>query len=238
MTACLAPECPSPRLDLGVWAFLCLDHALSMVTLPADVSGSSGIPNRSAPDRPDLRGRCWGDGMTCAALAVTVTAHGGYCRPHAPRQPIPHVDTPTEAEEREGQLAVLAIMGAFPGSTISPEGPSLWATRSYGDAEGVEVIPGRRYPRSTPSRAVTVTLDDERVPRTARGMARSAKGWSVRLRAVDEPASLVLRAWRGPLLVVASWFEGSFESAWVQHSTSMPMRLQARQAAALLKAAP
>lgn len=229
MTACLAPACLTPRLELGVYGFLCLDHALTLVEVAP--------PARQAPSRPDLRGRCWGDGLSCLSLAVTVTAHGGYCRAHAPIQPRPYVNTPTEAEEREGQLAALAVMGAFPGATISPEAPSLWATRSYGDSEGVEVIPGRRYARP-PSRAVTVTLDDERVPRTARGMARSAKGWSVRLRAVDEPASLVLRAWRGPLLIVASWFEGSFESAWVQHSRGLPMRLQARQASALLKAAP
>lgn len=227
MTTCLAPACPSPRLDLGTFAFLCLDHALSMVA-----------PAPAVRTLVDLRGRCWGEGLTCPSRAVTVTAHGGYCREHVPPQPVIEVDTPTEAEERESQLAALAVMGAFPGSTISPDGPSLWATRAYGDAEGHEVIPGRYYARTTPCRAFTITLDDERVPRTARGMARSAKGWSVRLRAVDEPASLVLRAWRGPLLVVASWFEGSFESAWIQHSRGLPVRLGAREAGKLLKAAP
>ncbi len=224
--SCLAPACPTPRLDLGTFGFLCLEHALSMVA-----------PARQAPDRPDLRGRCWGSGMTCSRPATTVTPHGGYCRAHAPIQPKPYVHVPSEAEERQCQLAVLSVLGGLPGASIDSAGPSLWATRSYGDSEGVEVIPGRHYPRP-PSRACTVTLDDDRVPRTARGMARNAKGWSVRLRAVDDPPSLVLRAWRGPLLVVASWYEGSFESAWVQHSRGLPMRLQARQAGALLKAAP
>lgn len=233
MTACLAPECPDPRLDLGDLWMLCLEHALAAF--------AATPPARQAPSRPDLRGRCWGDGMSCVTPAVTLTAHGGYCRAHVPAQPRPPHVVESEQEQREGQLAVLAAMAAFPGASISPEGPSLWATRAYGDSEGVQVVPGRAYAR-TPSRACTVTLDDERVPRTARGMARSAKGWSVRLRAVDQavdlPASLVLRAWRGPLLVVACWTDAAFVSAWVQHSKSLPMRLQARQAAALLKAAP
>lgn len=226
MTACLAPACPSPKLGLGIWEFLCLEHALSMVA-----------PAPAVRQLVDLRGRCWGEGLTCPSPAVTVTAHGGYCRAHAPIQPVPHVRTPTEAEERECQVAVLSVLNGYPGATIDTGGPSLWATRAYGDSEGSEVIPGRSYAR-TPSRASTVTLDDERVPRTARGMARNAKGWSVRLRAVDEPASVVLRAWRGPLLVVACWTGGAFTSAWVQHSRGLPMRLQARQAGTLLKAAP
>jgi hypothetical protein len=228
MTACLAPACPSPKLGLGTFAFLCLDHALSMVA-----------PTPAVRQLVDLRGRCWGDGLSCHMTAVTVTAHGGYCRAHAPIQPKPHVaEGPSEAEERECQLAVLSVMSGYPGATIDTAGPSLWGTRSYGDAEGSEVIPGRRYARTTVSRASTIPMADDRVPRTARGMARNAKGWSVRLRAVDEPPSLVLRAWRGPLLVVACWVGGSFESAWVQHSRGLPMRLQARQAATLLKAAP
>lgn len=225
---CLAPTCAKPTLGLGVFGFLCLDHALTMVEAP-----------RRAPERPDLRGRCWGEGMACAAAAVTVTAHGGYCDDHRPEQPKPVHRTSTPDEEREEQLAVLAVLQRIEGSSISIEGPSLWATRSYGDSdEPPYVTRSVTYPRATPARASAITLDDERVPRTARGMARGAKGWSVRLRAVDEPASLVLRAWRGPLLVVACWVGGSFESAWVQHSRGLPVRLQARQAGALLKAAP
>lgn len=227
MSACLAPECAKPTLDLGTWAFLCLDHALSVVA-PAPVR-----------TLVDLRGRCWGDGLTCTATRVTITAHGGYCADHKPAQPIPTVIVEDEPEVRAGQLATLAVMGAFPGSTISSEGPPLWATRSYGDeATSTNCVSGRAYPRATVSRASTIPFADERVPRTARGMAGGAKGWSVRLRAVDEPASVVLRAWRGPLLVVACWTEGAFTSAWVQHSRGLPMRLQARQAGALLKAAP
>lgn len=224
---CLAPSCTSPKLDLGAWAFLCLEHALEAVAPP---------PVRALLD---LRGRCWGEAMTCTSPAITLTAHGTYCRGHAPTQPKPPIVEVDEDDERASQLAVLTIMSSFEGSTISKDGPSLWATRAYGDSdEPANVTRSVTYPRSTPSRASTITLDDERVPRTARGMARSAKGWSVRLRAVDEPASVVLRAWRGPLLVVACWVEGSFESAWVQHSRGLPYRLQARQAGALLKAAP
>lgn len=227
MSTCLVPVCDEPKLDLGAWAFLCREHALEAVQGP------------SARTLIDLRGRCWGLGMRCEWRATTITAHGTYCPAHAPPQPKPALLVEDEGEVRQGQLAVLAVMGAFPGSTISPEDRSLWATRVYGDeATSTNCLSGRTYPRAAPCRASTITLEDERVPRTARGMARSAKGWSVRIRAVDDPQSVVLRAWRGPLLVVVCWTGGSFTSAWVQHSRSQPFRLQARQASALLKAAP
>lgn len=227
--SCLAPTCTSPKLDLGTWAFLCLEHALEAVEPIREVAVRELL---------DLRGRCWGEVMTCASPAVTITAHGTYCRAHAPIQPsIPIVED--QGDELAAQLAVLAAMGAFAGATISQGGPSLWASRVYGDeATSTNCLSGRTYPRAIAPRASTITLDDERVPRTARGMARSAKGWSVRLRAVDEPASVVLRAWRGSLLVVACWTGGSFTSGWIQHSQGQPLRLQARQAGALLKAAP
>lgn len=239
MTPCLVPVCGAPKLDLGVWAFLCLEHALQ-------ISGSE--PSRS-PVRKlvDLRGRCWGDGLTCHATATTVTAHGGYCAEHAPIQPKPVVHAPSEAEEREHQLAVLAVMSAFPGAQIGAEGPSLWATRSYGDSdEPPNVTRAVTYPRTVTCRAFTVPLNDPRVAKYARSFAKAAKGWSVRLRVVDGspipmaevwPDSCLLRAWRGSLLVVARWENNSFVSAWVQHSRGMPMRLNCDQTRALLKAA-
>lgn len=231
MTTCLAPSCEAPKLALGVWEFLCLAHALEVTSTP---------PAPAQPRRlVNLRGRCWHDGMTCPSPATASTAHGGYCDEHGPAQPKVTAIVEDEYELRAGQLAVLAVMGAFPGSTISPDDRTLWATRAYGEeATSTNCIAGRTYPRSTPSRAITVNLDDPRVTKTARGMARGAKGWSVRLRAVDEPASLNLRAWRGSLLVVASWVEGSFVGAWLQQSHGQPVRLGAREAGKLLKLAP
>lgn len=234
MTACLVPVCEAPTLDLGVWAFLCLQHALEAV------SGPGPTPTK-ARVLPDLRGRCWGLGMTCDRPATTVTAHGGYCAVHAPMQPRAAERTPADvlaAEERAGQLAVLAIVGAFPGAKAGEAGPSLWASRVYGETgEPSKVTPAVTYARATPSRAIRVTLDDERVPRNARAMAR-ARGWSHRLSLVEDNGSLVLKSWRGPYLVVARWLDGSFESAWLQHSRSTPMRLGAREAGKLLKLAP
>lgn len=227
MSTCLAPACPSPRLDLGTFAYLCLDHALSMVPI-----------SRNAPERPDLAGRCWGAAMTCSAPATAVTAHGGYCAEHLPAQPRPVVVEPDVEDERSSQVAVLGVLNAFTGARLESSRANLWASRAYGDREGVEVTPSRHY-ASSPSRAVTVELDDERVPRNARSMAK-AKGWSVSLRYVEdmEDSSLLLKAWRGAFLLVARWEDGKFATAWLQHSRGMPMRLQARQASAFLKAAP
>jgi hypothetical protein len=225
MSTCLAPACDQPKLDLGVWEFLCLEHALEAAS------------PRRAPDRPDLRGRCWGEGLTCQAPASTITPHGTYCAGHAPSQPSLVAYVEGDDELRSEQLAVLAVTSIL-GGRVESIRANLWSPRSYGESdEPARVVPGRTYARQSPARASTVALDDPRVPRNARAMAKAAKGWSVRLRVVDDPPSLVLRAWRGSLLVVASWENASFVSAWVQHSKGVPMRLQARQASALLKAA-
>lgn len=239
MSTCLAPACPSPRLDLGTFAFLCLEHALSMhsgtSTAAAPMSYSA-----SAPQRPDLRGRCWGDGLTCPRPTTARTAHGGYCGEHLPAQPRPIEAEPGVEDERATQVAVLAVMAAFAGAKVESTRANLWASRAYGDSEGVQITPSRHYAR-TSSRAVAVELDDDRVPRNARAMART-RGWSVSLRYAcaqgEAPESLALKAWRGPYLIVATWHGGKFATAWLQHSRGMPVSLGARQAGAFLKVAP
>jgi hypothetical protein len=169
--------------------------------------------------------------------AQTVTAHGTWCREHAPAQPKVPQRVNDDSDGRAEQLAVLAVTAGL-GGVVEAIRPNLWAARSYGDhGDPPQVVTARPYARSTPARASTVTLTDERVPRTARSLAKAAKGWSVRLRHVEDPPSTVLRAWRGPLLIVATWEGGSFATAWVQHSRGLPMALGARQAGALLKAA-
>ncbi len=240
MTACLAPACPRPRLEIGPWAFLCVEDALRAAgLLIAPQSPGPAVPGRQLVD---VRGRCWGQALTCRQPATSITAHGTWCADHAPEQPatVEHVEDP--AEERALQIATLTVLGAFEAS-IGEGRANLWASRAYGDSDQpAQVIPARTYQRRVLSRAVTVGLDDERVPRNARGMARNAKGWSVGLRhadALDEiPASLLLRAWRGAYLVVARWEGGSFAVAWLQHSRGTPVQLGARQASALLKLAP
>lgn len=74
---CLA--CPAPALGGGRYPMLCLEHAVV-----AYRHAPKGI---SAAERLALRGRCWGDALSCPVPAVTVTAHGSWCRTHAPDRP-------------------------------------------------------------------------------------------------------------------------------------------------------
>lgn len=231
MSVCLAPACAAVSLGLGPFGFLCVPHALAVA------QAAPGRPQ--APERPDMRGRCWGALLACPEPAVTATPHGRWCAEHRPAAaPVP----PERAASTVDALGPALLAGAA--LTMRGLGATLLRTEStYGAVEGepgAEVIAARPCARSAPRLAVTLEPDDERAPRNARSLARAAAGagWSVRLRWVAEADSLVLRAWRGPLLVVASWEGGKFEAGWAQRGRDLPVRLGARQVTALVKAAP
>lgn len=218
MTACLVPVCDAQSLDLGVWAFLCLEHALEAHT-----------GRRAAPERLDLRGRCWGEGLSCTSPATTVTAGGTFCATHAPMQPRPaerHVD---DTDERAGQLATLAVLNAFPGSRVEAVRPNL-------QAPIVETIgaPLRlRYLYGS-----TEDVPPAEIPRGVKAFANAATAgrWDFRVLRAVRHDRVLLRAWRGSLLLLAWWDGGKFGGAGLQHSRGMPMDLNATQATRLLRA--
>lgn len=215
--------CPTVALGGGTFWFLCLEHALAVAT----------VGPRSAPVRPDLRGRCWGDVLECPAPAVTSTPHGGYCEAHRPGMPTPAVRVAVDRDEALPELltaaaACMAGLGAVP----------IRSEPRYGDIAGsVPLRTARAHYDRTPSRAELVNPEDPRVPRAARAAALAARGWSIRLTVTTDPDSTLLRSWRGPLLVVARWESGKFAAAWLQASSDLPIRLGARQATAILKSA-
>lgn len=97
--------------------------------------------------------------------------------------------------------------------------------------------------------AVRVPADAVIVPSGARNLAKHAamSGWSsvltyargTRPTAKWEPGniadSIVFRAWRGPLLVVATYIDGKFSTGWLQRGRGQPIPLGARPLAAVLK---
>lgn len=100
-------------------------------------------------------------------------------------------------------------------------------------------------------RAVRVPADAAIVPGGARSLAKhaAAGAWSCTVtyargtkpKAIDnwEPAdvvdSVVVRAWRGPLLVVATYIDGKFKTGWLQRGRAQPIPLGARQLSTVLK---
>jgi hypothetical protein len=218
---CLAPRCGLPELGLGVWSFLCLDHALA----------AHAGPSR-APERPDLRGRCWGDALTCSRPASTISPHGTYCASHAKAEhsiPPPRDAFDRAAEERAEQLATLAVMNAFQGANVEAIRANLKAP-DY-------------TPRPIRHRLLFGPVED--VPpaewsRGVKGFTNAAKAgrWDFRVQRATAHDRVLLRAWRNALLIVAAWDSGSFTFAWLQHSSSPTIDLNATQAKNLLKAAP
>lgn len=211
---CLAPACGLDALELGPYGFLCVPHALAV----AQVAPTWARDPFTVTERLAMR-RKWRD--------EPWTDHDVK---------IEHGPSKADALEPELLAAAALAMRAL-GATL------LRIEPTYGAVDGLpehEVIPARAIPVAGPSRALTVRQDAEQVPRTARSIAKaaSAGGWSVRLRWVPGVDSLVLRAWRGSLLVVVTFLGGKFDTAWAMRGRDLPIALGARQAAALVKAAP
>lgn len=218
MTACLVPACAAQSLDLGVWAFLCLEHALEAQT-----------GRRAAPDRPDLRGRCWGEGLTCHMTAVTITPHGGYCREHAPPQPkLTQRGVDADAERAE-QLAVLAVMNAFSGAKVETIRPNLQAPQYDGPTKTLKLQylygPTEEVPPAEWGRGLKMFTN-----------AATEGKWDFRVYRALRHDRVLLRAWKGSFLMLAWWTEGEFGSAGLQQSKGFPVWLNSEQARRLLRA--
>ena len=223
MTACLAPTCVAEILALGDWWFLCVDHAIE-----AHVSSTS----TKAPERPDLRGRCWGDALTCLRPAVTLGPHGGYCAEHAkPPKPVP---APRDSAslpdaERVEQLATLAVLNAFQGAQVEIR-PNLRAPQFEGTAKPLSLKylygPTEDVPPAEISRGVKILAN-----------AAKAGKWDLTVKRAQRYDRVALRAWRGRFLLLALWDDGSFAGAWLQGG-GQTLDLNAGQAAKLLRAAP
>lgn len=225
--ACLVPACDTAKLGLGIWEFLCLEHALQTVALDVPTPAST-----RGPDHGDLRGRCWGEAMTCTRPASTITAHGTYCAEHAPQSrivPLPPQAYDQAAEERAEQLATLAVMNTFPNAQVHAIRPNLRAP------DYVE-RPIRHRLLFGPVEEVPA----EELARGVKAFANAAKAgrWDFRVYRATAHDRVLLRAWRNALLVVAAWDAGSFTFAWLQHSSTPTLDLNATQAKNLLKAAP
>jgi hypothetical protein len=102
---CLAPDCPNAALGAGHWPFLCVEHALVVARVREREIRRANV---------DLRGRCWGEAITCPFPAT-----GGWCDRHAPEMPTPTVHPPSAVEEvdptlLEAALTTMRILGASP----------------------------------------------------------------------------------------------------------------------------
>lgn len=264
MTTCLAPRCASGTF-LEVLGFLPPQQPALGVVLCLQHVAAAASPVRRAPERPDLRGRCWGDALTCPNPRVTVNPHGGWCEQHAPwhAEPRPFVPRGLEDERLEPDVleAAVTVMRTFPGSTIAGTG------RAYSlpeDAFGPQLVIDRGGRKPAPwippvVAARNATVDE--VPTGARSMAKAAeeagwscttryaRGWMPNYRAeISTPngvmpgvkgvvESVVVRAWRGPLFVVGSWHGGKFAKGWLQCGRALPTQLAARQITAVLRSA-
>lgn len=179
--------------------------------------------------------------------------------------PSPHRPDPTVRDERllpEILDAAVAVMRGFPGAEIVRTGPTYGTDGTQFPPQRSICRPGpsldRWIPPVIPARDATV----DEVPTGARSMARTAEqaGWSTRTRfargwepdfrapAIVTPAgwipqskglvdSVVVRAWRGPLLAEGVWRHGRFSESRLQRGLDMPIPFGFRQLIAVLRSA-
>lgn len=158
--------------------------------------------------------------------------------------------------------AAVAVMRAFPGAEIVKTTRSYGLDGTQFPPRRLTHRPGPTVDRWIPPEVPARDATADEVPTGARSMARTAEqtGWSTSTRyargwepdfrapAIVTPGgwipqskglvdSVVVRAWRGPLLATAAWRHGRFAVGWLQRGLDTPVPFGFRQLIAVLRSA-